>query len=251
MFMQYQISKTKSGVKAYPLHRHACYEVMLYLWGRGELVTPQKLYSFSPGTIIIVPPGILHGSRSEDGFCNISVGGNFYGAFSFDAPYSLTDTESSEGTTLVSLIYENRYGNAEYLAALCRAYSAFLAQHIKNENDITTAVRRIVSVISERATDSRFSPEMLLSESGYAPDYIRAHFKKITGKTPISFLTDIRMEHARFSINIYGNTLSLSEIAENCGYTDYVYFSKTFKRTFGMSPETYRKSILTGEIRKV
>ena len=239
--MNYQINKTKSGVTTYPLHRHTYYEVMLYLSGEGVLVTPQKHIPFSPGTILIVPPGVLHGSHSENGFCNISVGGEFHGAFSFDAPMVLSDTETMEGKTLATLIYENRYENGEYLSALCRAYAAFLSRHVQNENGVTAAVRHIVSGISAHAFDSRFSPESLLESSGYATDYIRAQFKKITGKTPIAFLTAIRMEHARFLMDIYAETLSLSKIAEICGYTDYVYFSKTFKRFFGASPEAYRR----------
>jgi AraC-like DNA-binding protein len=83
----------------------------------------------------------------------------------------------------------------------------------------------------------------LLQKSGYAEDYIRSHFKKVTGKTPNGFLTDIRIKHATFLIEIYANTLSLQSIAEQCGYLDYVYFSKTFKSILGVSPKEYKNTI--------
>ena len=40
--------------------------------------------------------------------------------------------------------------------------------------------------------------------------------------------------------DIYQDNLSLSEIAEKCGYLDYVYFSKKFKSVMGLSPREYR-----------
>ncbi len=40
----------------------------------------------------------------------------------------------------------------------------------------------------------------------------------------------------------YKNHFSLAEVAEKCGYTDYVYFSKKFKEKVGISPMLYKKS---------
>ena len=37
----------------------------------------------------------------------------------------------------------------------------------------------------------------------------------------------------------YGKTVPLTEIAEKCGYTDYVYFLKKFKSITGVAPRTY------------
>jgi AraC-like DNA-binding protein len=37
----------------------------------------------------------------------------------------------------------------------------------------------------------------------------------------------------------YGKSVSLTEVAEKCGFTDYVYFSKKFKAVTGIAPRTY------------
>ena len=92
----------------------------------------------------------------------------------------------------------------------------------------------------ENYHDSNLSLNELLSESGYAQDYIRSHFKRITDKTPSEFLTQTRIEHASSLVETYANSLSLTEIAERCGYTDYVYFSKKFKQITGYSPRNYK-----------
>ncbi len=239
--MNLQINCTCDGVKTYPIHKHTHYEIMLYLSGNGFLRTTDNNYPFSPGSIIIVPPGTEHGSTSENGFKNISIGGNFGHLLHFKAPASLTDNERQEGRILAELIFNNRYGNKEFLSDLCTTYIRFMLQNMQREDNVSIAVNKIISRITESAYDYNVSLNSLLLNSGYAEDYIRVHFKRITGKTPVEFLTKIRIDHACFLINIYGSTLTLSQIAEQCGYVDYVYFSKRFKSVTGMSPGEYRK----------
>ena len=242
--MNLNINKTQDGIKNYPLHKHKHYEIMLYLTGCGYLKTEKNDYSFRPGSIIIVPPGVTHGSTSEDGFVNISIGGDFEHLLHFKTPVCLADNKSGEGTQLASLIYNNRFDNDGYLNKLCDAYLHFLLLNLKVEDNINLEVDKIIRFITERFHDRELDLSELLKSSGYAEDYIRAHFKKITGKTPNGFLTDIRINRACFLIDVYTHTMSLQQIAEQCGYNDYVYFSKKFKVKVGTSPKEYKKTIM-------
>ena len=238
--MSYIINCTQEGVVQYPMHTHKNYEIMLYLEGEGAMRTEQGDVPFERGTVVIVPPRIRHGSTSEHGFRNISVEGDFGGYFQFDTVKSFSDNEMHEGMQLAGMIYENRFGNPTYLAALCTAYACFLMQRFEAGGVIQRAVQRIVLEISDRALDSGISLTSILSDSGYSEDYIRARFREVVGKTPNEFLTDIRIKHACFLIDIYFNELSLNEISWRCGYLDYVYFSKKFKSVMGISPRAYR-----------
>ncbi|MBQ7821525.1 MAG: helix-turn-helix domain-containing protein [Clostridia bacterium] len=237
------VTRTAPGTKTYPLHKHRHYEIMLYLSGEGSMRTQEKSYPFSPGTIIIMPPGVVHGSSSDEGFENISVCDGFEHLFCFDKPCVLHDSDSGEGRALATLIYENRYSSGEYLAALCSAYALFLVQSIQKENTVARAVSELVSQITERAYGHDLSLSDLLASSGYAEDYIRACFKQITGMTPGAFLAKVRIDRACSLIDIYGGVMPLEQIAERCGYLDYVYFSKKFKRLTGFSPSKYRDRV--------
>lgn len=238
--MNLRINKTQDGIKTYPLHTHNHYEIMLYIEGNGQMITKKGNYSFSVGTIIIVPPKIEHGSTSKTGFKNISIGGDFDSFFSFEDPIVLCDSPNDEGKTLASLIYYNRFNSHKYLQALISAYLHFLLQHIKVNTQSENSIKKIIFDISNRFSDSELNLTELLKESGYAEDYARALFKHVTGKTPIAFLTDIRIKHACFLIDVYANSLSLEQIAEQCGFLDYVYFSKKFKEIIGISPREYK-----------
>ena len=239
--MSYKINQTDDGVISYPLHKHKNYEIMLYLEGKGCMRTEKGDFDFTEGTIIIVPPDIIHGSVSHSGFKNISVEGQFDGYFLFDTVKSLSDTALCEGTMLAKTIYENRFDDGVYLDSLCKAYACFLMRQIKSEFDVNRSIQSVISDITKNSLDSEINLTSILLESGYSEDYARARFKACTGKTPNEFLTDIRMKHACFLIDIYKNELSLSEIAGKCGYTDYVYFSKRFKSTVGVSPRKYKE----------
>lgn len=246
--METRIGITKDGIKNYPIHSHRYYEIMLYLQGEGRLATENGDYVFSPGTIIIVPPEIEHGSVSDSGFKNISVGGNFGAYFPFKSPIIASDSSNGEGKILASLIYENRFCADGYLQSLISAYLHFLVRRIKNktESESNYVINGVISSISNGFLDSELSLSSLLNQSGYAEDYARSLFKKSTGKTPHAFLTELRITHACFLIDVYGATLQLSQIAEQCGYTDYVYFSKKFKELTGVSPNNYRKNKKSG-----
>ena len=113
-------------------------------------------------------------------------------------------------------------------------------QRFELDSAMQRSVQKIISEISQSAFDSQIDLALILSKSGYSEDYIRSCFKGITGKTPNEFLTDIRIKHACFLIDIYHNELTLSEISECCGYLDYTYFSKRFKSVMGISPRKYR-----------
>ncbi|HWQ77575.1 MAG TPA: helix-turn-helix domain-containing protein [Anaerovoracaceae bacterium] len=71
-----------------------------------------------------------------------------------------------------------------------------------------------------------------------SPAYFSQLFHQETGESFIDFLTSSRMKRAR---HLLSNTaMRSSEVALACGYNDPNYFSKVFKKLFGVSPRDYR-----------
>jgi len=64
-------------------------------------------------------------------------------------------------------------------------------------------------------------------------------FKKYIDETPISYLTNFRIESAAHMLIMTEEPVN--EIATICGFDDMSYFSKTFKNKKGVSPSQYRK----------
>jgi len=220
-------------------HKHNCYEIIFYRKGIGNFYFFDDSEPILPGKFIIVSPGTVHASNYNDEAETIYIKGDFNHIFSHTSPVAVWDNNAKDGEFLVKLIFENRYSNPEYLASLSNALAHFLTQNLHTEKNINIVIRDILTNISDNFYDSGINVGDILKNSGYAEDYIRARFKAYTGKTPVEFLTELRINHACYLIEIYKDSLPLSEIAEKCGYTDYIYFSRKFKMLMGMSPKNY------------
>lgn len=230
------------GRQKYPPHTHTQYELIYYLEGEGVSRTAAGDIPISPGRILLVPPGYSHGTVSKNGFKLIAVKGDFRNRFNFSEPLAFYDNANRDALALTQMIYRNRLSSDNYLLSLVDAYTHFVLKNLHPEDAVTVAVRKIADELSEHFYRCGLSPVTLLKESGYAEDYIRAYFKKVMGKTPTEFLTTLRINHAVYMIETYQNALTLAEICERCGFTNYVYFSKKFKAQVGTSPKDYKNA---------
>lgn len=72
-------------------------------------------------------------------------------------------------------------------------------------------------------------------------DYFSRQFKLHTGKRPVHYISEKRIERAQY---LLGTTRqSYLEISAQTGFENLSYFSKTFKKFTGMSPREYKKQI--------
>lgn len=65
-------------------------------------------------------------------------------------------------------------------------------------------------------------------------------FKTHLGKTPIQYIIDIRLQHARLLLE--NTSLSIAEVGSKVGIEDQFYFSKIFKNKYKISAQNYRKT---------
>lgn len=225
---------------ATPPHKHENYEIIIFTKHKNTLHTLNTDFSVGPGKIAIIPPGTVHHSTGpQTDFGQIYIRGDFNQFFFITSPMVVSDNAENEALRLSKIIYQNRHIDPEYVNILQLALIHFLLRNIEVEDKISAVTRSIAEYISTHFYDSNINLNDLLKSSGYAEDYIRAKFKENIGKTPIEFLTEIRITHACHLIDIYKKHISLSDIAERCGYTDYVYFSRRFKHITGICPKKY------------
>ena len=62
------------------------------------------------------------------------------------------------------------------------------------------------------------------------------------GITPIQYIDELRMKKA---IELLGHkTFTIEQIAETLGYSNQFYFTKRFKKYYGMPPSKYKQKNL-------
>ena len=172
----------------------------------------------------------------------ISVSGDFEQLSRFREPVILHDNIYGEGKKLCELALYNRYNNEEYFSSLCNSYLNFILLNIDSpKSDMNAIVYKMMDKIKKNYDNSELSIVKLLKESGYAKDYVRTKFFEVAKMTPKKYLTTIRMKRAKELLNLYGDDVSISRIAEQCGIVDPAVFSKSFKQFYGVSPKQFIK----------
>ena len=75
--------------------------------------------------------------------------------------------------------------------------------------------------------------------------YISHVFKDETGYSLMDYAVSLRMNRAKAMLT--ETDRSISDIASDCGYTDFTYFSKKFKKHTNLSPSKFRKQFYRKE----
>jgi AraC-like DNA-binding protein len=69
-----------------------------------------------------------------------------------------------------------------------------------------------------------------------SPSYLGSIFRRVTGRSPIDYLIEIRINRAK---NLLRDGYSVTETSRFVGFNDIYYFSRMFKSHEGMSPSEY------------
>ncbi len=95
-----------------------------------------------------------------------------------------------------------------------------------------------------RTPASPWTVEALAREAGMSRSAFSARFTTMVGQSAMNYVTWWRMNLARTRLRRTGD--ALVEVAERVGYVSEASFSRAFKRTFGVSPGSYRKANAQG-----
>ncbi len=93
--------------------------------------------------------------------------------------------------------------------------------------------------IADHYNESRLSVDDICSHLGVGTSYFSSVFKKETGVSFVTYLTDVRMNEAQRLLDTTDEKSYI--IAGLVGYEEPNYFSYVFKKHFGISPSKYRQ----------
>lgn len=203
--------------------------LLIHAPGRGCKVQVDHDLGVSKKTIILF-------GNTADYFCNLTKIG-------------ISPVLDLEGNRKVNSIYESirsivASGSgllSEDLAVECYALILELGRVVKllkYPSELGHAINFIECKMHSSITLSSLSDECHISISA-----LNRLFHEFLSVSPISYIISRRLERARHLISIKG--LSLKEISSRCGYARESFFSRAFKKRFGMSPNEYRKYLVS------
>lgn len=222
------------------------------LSGGGLLEIENNSLYVAPGKAMLLEmPGIFH--------YKIAPGEKHWESFfvSFRDPFSIRFIHTliarygnlvtiSDDTQKQALrIYELlKRKEATCLYEISRAgYNFLMSLAVDLESGGTDGRRNLqnrVDAYCMKNLDRKVTVEELARHCGYTRSHFCRIFHKITGKRPSEFILHFKLEMAkRILLN---EDVSVKETAMRCGFGDYSYFCRAFKRRYGMTAARFAAS---------
>jgi AraC-like DNA-binding protein len=236
-------------------------------WHKTESVTPHDMLilvcggsvayqldgtrlSLHKGHLLYIPKGTLRAARNESGE-HQKYSAQFLDEtsktllLSEDRPFALVATRNSDYLKQrFSVLAQQWYGRLSHYEYICegivRELLGLLAREI-GEEQFSSIKLRLVKEVQEYIWNHYREPvkiENLSKVIDRAPNYVTQTFKQITGVTPIAYLHQVRIQHAKDLI--VHSQLSIGQIADYLGYSDQAYFNRMFRRLMGQPPSHLR-----------
>lgn len=227
-------------------HEHEQWELVYCTGGEGAFRFENgTLMEYREGDVVAIPPRERHSNSSPAGFTNIHIRLADPG-FPYRSAFRVED--DAEGH-LKNAFREARYyfmadinKRELVLAALGELIASYLIVYRSN-SELSKPVEQIRSLIISNYADASFALDEAIRELPFHYDYMRKLFKKEMGLTPLEYMTGLRMKKAELMLTaMWGSDYSVAEIGQLCGFEDALYFSRVFKKHFGISPSAFAKN---------
>ncbi len=224
-------------------HTHDSWELVYCTGGEGCFQFENgTTMTYREGDAVAIPPREIHSNVSQDGFTNIHMQLSDP-SFPYKTAFRVSDDMDRHlrvAFEQAKYYYLSDIKRSELvLSALGDLIASYMVVYRSN-SEFSEPVEQIRSMILRNYADPGFALDQAMSKLPFHYDYLRKLFKKEMGVTPLEYMTRLRMKKAESLLTALGaRDYTMAEIAGLCGYEDALYFSRVFKKAYGVSPTAY------------
>ena len=237
-------------------HTHDFFEIEFIVSGSALHTVNGYTYEIKKGDIYLLLPSDFHSLKITEPleYINImyseqSVSTSLlYEFITAGAPAfcRLSDTEYKLYMPVFELAaYESKaigQWNIKYIKNLCECIMMTMLKKMKvsphNLHSHRTIYKTILYI--NRNFRSHISLDELAAEAGLSKNYFCALFNRIFGIGAVEYINSIRLSYA---LNMLKSTdLPITHICFDSGFGSFSVFSRTFKKQYGYSPSSVRKT---------
>ncbi len=114
--------------------------------------------------------------------------------------------------------------------------SQAFCERFGSKNDLPPQLNRLLSYIKANYT-SQITLDDICKNMNMSKQYCMRIFKRHMRTTINDYILDLRMRHAAYLLS--GTYMNVSQTADYLGFTTTAYFSRVFKKYYGVSPSEY------------
>ena len=236
-------------------HWHEHIELLYFVSGGGTVMLDGAPHRVAAGDLAVVNSSVIHSflSSSPAEYYCVLIYPDFLADVATDGLLFLptVQADATVSDCFSSLFAEytsGGLGSDMMQKSIAYRLLAYLARHYarvgQGEGErqmhrlmlsrFTSVVQYVAAHYSEPITTRRLAEMCYLSEGHFC-----RFFKAATGKTPLSYINEYRIERA--SALLLETDAPITEIALSCGFSDVNYFSRVFRSVRGEAPTEYRR----------
>ncbi|WP_054743289.1 AraC family transcriptional regulator [Cellulosilyticum ruminicola] len=253
------------------LHSHGDFlEITFVLNGSATHIVNEESFYISKGDVFIIGSDTYHGYKNPKDFkiCNLMFQPDFFfksdydikkapgyqGLFiiepilfqkgGFQSHFKLSPTDYETVHRMITLMiaeYEaQNIGFKTLVTGYFYSLTVLLSRLYTTTNsvkstDVMSMARAIAYMESSYTEDIHL--EALAKLAGFSTRHFSRRFYEIKSTTPMHYIQMLRLEKAANYLKT--SDLSISDIALTCGFSDSNYFSRLFKKHYGLSPSHF------------
>lgn len=251
------------------LHQHEEFQISYILAGAGTLIVGDTIHNYREGDVFIFDENLPHVFRSIPSktdfshmksvfFTKTSFGSGFFETEELKPLLSFFKRAENGFKLLSNKKHTYKLFDQLFIASKLDRFILFfqllkvlkqskaepLSSFISDKKYSDNEGRRMSAVLE--FTMNHFQNEISLNtisqEAAMTKNAFCKYFKKRTNKTYVTFLNELRIEEASKLLKVEKD-LSITEIAEACGFQNISNFNRKFKQLKGKTPRDFRKSL--------
>ncbi|MGG4130224.1 helix-turn-helix domain-containing protein [Paenibacillus illinoisensis] len=257
------------------LHQHVDFsELVIVLNGNATHVVHTEEYFIKKGNAFVINGSTPHAYRDPHDFkiCNImfrpemlaSIGPDLKKSNGFQALFVLEpyyrNIHSYPGKlalpipsleyveSLIAIMIEEYHGQLQgYQTMLLSRFTelvVYLSRHYDTqekgmEGNHLMHLANAISYMEDHYLEP-LTLEEIAGKSNISVRHLNRIFRSYYQMTPIAYMLTLRLERACSLLKHSG--LTITQISYECGFNDSNYFTRQFRRAYGVSPKVYRQN---------
>lgn len=242
------------------VHYHEEHELYYMLRGKTTYYIGDEIYHIEEGNFAFIPRGILHKTDNENCLSNERILVSFSDDIFTEEMkgvkeelykcrlISITASQLPHLENLLLQIEAESTQSDEYKDIMTDLYIrellTQLCRYKSNDKQVLTGTDKTIHMISKYIS-TNFRQELSLKTLSkifaMSESHLSRKFKASTGIGLNEYINYVRITNAEKLLR--ENELSITQIAEQCGYNDSNYFSTVFKRVTGMTPHKFTSAL--------
>ena len=217
---------------------------IMKIQGETEYSDGENTFLISPGDILFVPQNACYAIREVSPGYSCVV--NFDGCPGWSRMQLLPKNHGLDVTAIAEKLHA-AWQKEEHPYTLLGLLYGLLGKALsapRSKEYLSPGERKfltpVMDYLQEKLTDPNLQIGQLAEKAGVSDTYLRRIFKKKYGLSPAGYITRERLRLAKALLEREEGQ-SIQAVATQVGFRDPLYFSRIFRKQYGLSPTDYCK----------